>query len=145
RLFGGEPEYYEPRHRQTHSIATAAARLRSTLGGESAEVAARVWDFGGQPNLHGSHRFFMTEQRCLYLLVLDATRSACDNRLLTWLRSIRHRAGGQAPVLAVLTKCDEAAAYADALEREARAAAGAFGVNLLDVHRLGWRPDPGRA
>ena len=40
------------------------------------QVKLRVWDFGGQEQLHSSHRFFLGSQRCFYVLVLAADRPA---------------------------------------------------------------------
>ena len=57
------------------------------------QVKLRVWDFGGQNELHSSHRFFLGSQRCFYILVLAADRpangeSSDSNRLNYWLRVI---------------------------------------------------------
>lgn len=104
RLCGDELAFDDHKDR-THDIDFAlwpetAARPRT-----------RLWDFGGQPFLHGSHRFFLGADYAAYVLVLDATRTAADNHLNYWLRFIAHhgksaRAGANAPVVIVLNKCD---------------------------------------
>ncbi|MCA9109362.1 MAG: hypothetical protein KDA52_05415 [Planctomycetaceae bacterium] len=76
------------------------------------EVRARVWDFGGQDYLHGTHRFFLGAEHALYVLVLDATKTPTENRLNYWLRFLAHHGTSQAnnqlraPVVIVFNKCD---------------------------------------
>lgn len=65
-----------------------------------AAVNVRAWDFGGQPELHSSHRFFLGAQRCYYLLVLAADRPTNgdgpdSNRLNYWFRLIATTALGR--------------------------------------------------
>lgn len=68
-------------------------------------VTVKLFDFGGQAELHSSHRFFLAGERNAYLLVLDARKSALENRLDYWMRVIQN-AGEGAPVLLVVTWCD---------------------------------------
>ena len=104
------------------------------VGPEGEEIAARLFDFGGQPHLWSAHRFFLASQRNLYVVVIDGTRQGAKD-LDYWLRYIRHYAsqrdapeGGpngdgartranhlhrarkkmDIPVLAVVSKSDEA-------------------------------------
>jgi GTPase SAR1 family protein len=116
------------------------------------QIKLRVWDFGGQEELHSSHRFFLGSQRCFYVLVLAADRpangeSSDSNRLNYWLRLIaeygRRDEGRKAPVLIVVTRSDLDRAKSnrekidDALET-ARTH-GWFGANVVEVVRgLGW-------
>ena len=54
---------------------------------EGRSVKLRVWDFGGQHILHGTHEMFLTG-RAVCVIVLDATREVDDegNRLTYWLK-----------------------------------------------------------
>ncbi len=116
------------------------------------QVKLRVWDFGGQNELHSSHRFFLGSQRCLYILVLAADRpangeSSDSNRLNYWLRVIaeygRRDDARRAPVLIVVTRSDVERAEScreeidDALEAARKYEW--FGANVVEVVRgLGW-------
>lgn len=116
------------------------------------QIKLRVWDFGGQEELHSSHRFFLGSQRCFYVLVLAADRpangeSSDSNRLNYWLRLIaeygRRDDGQKAPVLIVVTRSDHDRAKLnrqkidDALEAAHKY--GWFGANVVEVVRgLGW-------
>lgn len=99
--------YHHPHHVQTHDIEMREFTLSAapTPGGTPADILARAWDFGGQPHLHASHRFFLSSERNIYLVVLDAQRSLEDNRLRYWLRLIHDEAPG-APIVVLVTKCD---------------------------------------
>lgn len=116
------------------------------------QIKLRVWDFGGQEELHSSHRFFLGSQRCFYVLVLAADRpangeSGDSNRLNYWLRLIaeygRRDEGRKAPVLIVVTRSDLDRAKSNREEiNEALEAARKhdwFGANVAEVVRgLGW-------
>ena len=124
RLFvePADPTYHEAHEKRTHDIEmtvwTTKVELKQESGdgkqeSKETEVLCRVWDFGGQDELHGSHRFFVGAERCLYLLVLNATQDDKQNRLDYWLRLLAHHGRKQsgsdverAPVLIVLTQCD---------------------------------------
>lgn len=69
------------------------------------EVAAHVWDFGGQEIMHGTHQFFLTE-RSLYVLVLAARESKQNEDAEYWLKTIS-AFGGKSPVIVVQNKSDE--------------------------------------
>jgi GTPase SAR1 family protein len=68
----------------------------------------RIFDFGGQPEQHGAHRLFMQSRRNIYAIVLKATLSAKQNRLLYWLRMVRQYAK-DAPILLIVTHCENPA------------------------------------
>ncbi len=116
------------------------------------QVKLRVWDFGGQNELHSSHRFFLGSQRCFYILVLAADRpangeSSDSNRLNYWLRVIaeygRRDDGRRAPVLIVVTRSDveRAKSYREEIDDALEAARKYdwFGANVVEVVRgLGW-------
>jgi len=115
-------------------------------------IHVRFWDFGGQNHLHSSHRFFLGGERCFYLLVIAADRPANgegpeSNRLNYWLRMIawygRTTYGERAPVVIVVTRCDEPSAAANRASLDAAVQAaerhGWFGANVLRVVRgFGW-------
>ena len=69
------------------------------------EVALNVWDFGGQEMMRGTHRYFLTA-RSLYMLVLENRREDDVKEVHEWLKVIRNL-GKDAPVLVVVSKCDE--------------------------------------
>ncbi len=111
---------------RTHDIEMTVWSIKVELKKESGDenqesvetdIRCHVWDFGGQNHLHGSHRFFLGAEWCLYLLVLNATQNAEQNRLDYWLRLLAHHGrkkigSGEsltierAPVLIVITQCD---------------------------------------
>jgi Leucine-rich repeat (LRR) protein/GTPase SAR1 family protein len=115
-------------------------------------IKLRVWDFGGQNELHSSHRFFLGSQRCFYILVLAADRPANgesrdSNRLNYWLRVIaqygRRGEGNRAPVLIVVTRSDveRAKSYREEIDDALEAARKYewFGAHVVEVVRgLGW-------
>jgi hypothetical protein len=119
------PSYHKVAEDRTHDIEMTVWRTKSEFSVERSDGKAetmtdvlwRVWDFGGQNALHGSHRFFVGAERCLYLLVLNAAQNAEQNRLDYWLRLLAHHGRKQSasgksakversPVLIVLTQCD---------------------------------------
>ena len=68
-------------------------------------VTARIWDFGGQEILHGTHRFFMTE-RAVYLVLLSGRDGHAEQDAHYWLSLIRSFAG-EVPVLVLLHRWAE--------------------------------------
>lgn len=69
---------------------------------EGERVRLRVWDFGGQRILHGTHQFFLTE-RTLYLLVLSGREDNATQDAEYWLQLIRSF-GCNSPVVIALNK-----------------------------------------
>ena len=108
RLLDSDPLYINPREERTHNIEMRPWSVEAPLKDGPAEVGLRLLDFGGQPNLHAAHRFFLNDRRNLYVLVLDATRTPEKNRLVYWLRKIHYHSPA-APVIVLVTKCDAAA------------------------------------
>jgi hypothetical protein len=116
RLFGEDPRYHRPEQTPTHDVACVFGRLQLSVKAlhELPELMVNVYDFGGQNELHGTHRFFLGAQRCFYLLVLRADWPADgegedSNRLNYWLRTIACHGryeNQRAPVLIVITQCD---------------------------------------
>jgi Ran GTPase-activating protein (RanGAP) involved in mRNA processing and transport len=111
--------YYDETEPRTHDVRrTEEGWGLRELSGEQVSVKVHVWDFGGQNDLHSTHRFFLGIERCFYLLVLRADwpgngEQAESNRLTYWLRMIAHqgRASLHAskkgpPLLIAVTQCD---------------------------------------
>lgn len=71
------------------------------------DIQAHLWDFGGQVMAHATHQFFL-RSRCLYVLVLDGrTEINANEQAEYWLEHVR-AFGGDAPVLLVGNKADQA-------------------------------------
>jgi len=140
--------HHDPTLESTKHIDYTEATERT----EFDQVKLRVWDFGGQNELHSSHRFFLGSQRCFYILVLAADRpangeSSDSNRLNYWLRVIaeygRRDEGQRAPVVVVVTRSDveRAKSYHEELDDALETARKYdwFGANVVEVVRgLGW-------
>jgi small GTP-binding protein len=89
---------------ETHDIELMHPIWKPRVG--DLEVNLRVWDFGGQHVLHGTHEMFLT-QRSTAILVLDVTRSMQDNRAEYWRKLLDYCAGSDTPTIVVVSKCDE--------------------------------------
>ena len=112
RLFRGRIPY---KRKETHDFEFIVPKRRPRV--RNLDIQLRVWDFGGQHVLHGTHEMFLTE-RSVCLLVLDVTQvkehdpaqrnpERDGNRLSYWLKMIRHFVGEYAHVVLVVTKSDE--------------------------------------
>jgi len=55
--------------------------------------------------MHGAHRFFLADQRNVYIVVISARLTMEENRLDHWLRMVRVLGGGS-PTVVVVTHCD---------------------------------------
>jgi internalin A len=88
-----------------------------TLHCTDGDLAARVWDFGGQHVLHAMHEFFLTA-RSLYLVVLEQRSDRAETDAKYWLQLIRSYAP-DAPVVVALNKSRgvERALDRDSLEK----------------------------
>ena len=71
-------------------------------------INAKLWDFGGKQMAHSTHQFFLRE-RCLYVVLLDAT---VKDQAEYWLEHIKSFANS-APVLLVANKADQAKVFLD--------------------------------
>lgn len=96
-----EPEKNE----STHDFELIVPKKKPKIRGKSIEL--RVWDFGGQHYLHGTHEMFLTE-RSVCLLVLNAKWSLEKNKrdALYWLKMIRFFLGPEAAIVIVMSQCD---------------------------------------
>lgn len=117
------PTYFDATENRTNDFDTAIWTTRYSHiddgRGKNATLASpediaeptsvcriRILDFGGQPHLHATHRLFLSDKRCVFIIVCDATKSRSENRLDYWLRLIRNEASAASPIAIVVTKCD---------------------------------------
>lgn len=83
-------------HSMTASFESSAIDIGDVVPLASVEepwqrrFRAAVFDYGGQPHLHGSHRFFLADRRNLWLVVVRSDQSRVENRLDYWLSLVRH-------------------------------------------------------
>ena len=89
----------------THAFEQRVAKLRVPLNRAEHECLLRLFDFGGQPEMHGAHRFFLADQRNVYIVLVSARKSRAANRLDYWLRMVKHHGGG-APAVVVVSHND---------------------------------------
>ncbi len=87
---------------ETHGINIDDWEIKA--GGK--EIRVHFWDFGGQDIMHATHQFFLSK-RSLYVLVLDGRK---DEDAEYWLKHIESF-GGDSPILVVINKIDENAAF----------------------------------
>lgn len=108
-------EFFDEQSESTHNVDMQTVKLSGVVpNAEPEPIDLNVWDFGGQNHLHGTHRFFLTAQRCIYVLVVDVTRPPNGddddtNRFNYWLRMLSHYGSdplGNAPVILLLSQCD---------------------------------------
>lgn len=97
---------YVPDHESTHAFDVRCLELSANRGQTRRDFLVRVFDFGGQPEMHGAHRFFLADQRNVYLVIVSSRLTAEENRLEYWLRMI-HTVGGRSPTVVVVTHCDD--------------------------------------
>jgi Leucine-rich repeat (LRR) protein len=91
----------------TRAFDVCSTKINVDHEGKDYECAIRFFDFGGQSELHGAHRFFLADQRNVYIIVVNARLTLEENRLDYWMRMVKHH-GGDAPVVIVVTHCDDA-------------------------------------
>ncbi|WGS84750.1 leucine-rich repeat domain-containing protein [Methylomonas sp. UP202] len=92
-------EPFDDHESQTHGIRIRQANFEMSDG---EQVAAHLWDFGGQEVMHATHQFFLS-QRSVYVLLLNSRN---DDQAEKWLKHA-DSFGGRSPVLVVLNKIDE--------------------------------------
>lgn len=83
------------------------------------DIKAHFWDFGGQVMAHATHQFFLRE-RCLYVLLLNARSEInATEQAEYWLEHVRSF-GGDAPIMIVGNKADQAALNLDMAHLKAK-------------------------
>jgi hypothetical protein len=117
----------------THDFDIHELTMDVKAGNETHAVKCRMFDFGGQPELHSSHRFFLQSRRVVYVLVLNSLlgQDETGNRCDYWLRLIK-RQGADAPVVVVFTHADRPGLKRLAAAR-VQSLAGEIGVNVKAV------------
>ncbi len=99
----------------THGIDLEQHQLIPAFG-DQPEIAARLWDFGGQSIYHGTHGLFL-DDRAIYVIAWTPLYENTDEieengivmrnrRLPYWLEYVRSLAGPSAPIVVVQTQCD---------------------------------------
>lgn len=88
---------------ETHDIELITPIWKARA--KNLDVNLRVWDFGGQHVLHGTHEMFLT-QRSIAILVLDVTRTMESNRVEYWQKLSTYCMGPRTPSIIVITQCD---------------------------------------
>lgn len=118
RLFSSEPEplYYEDEEKRTKDFERDQVIVEKKYKSLN-HLKGNVWDFGGQDELHSTHRFFLGAHRCFYVLVVDLTKPPTgpkSNKIDYWLRAIGHHGRRKttngfetAPIIVITTKWDK--------------------------------------
>jgi small GTP-binding protein len=115
---------------EVHSTSLAVGR-----DGKDHDCTVRLFDFAGQSELHSAHRFFLADQRNVYIVVVSARLSRQENRLDYWLRMVKH-CGGGAPVVVVVTHCDDKHGAIRANRSRERILEHLDAARLSDEHEL---------
>lgn len=71
------------------------------------EAFVRIWDFGGQEIMHGTHQFFLTK-RAIYVVIVKGRDGRGQRDAEYWLKHAR-AFGGESTVLLVMNRQDECA------------------------------------
>ncbi len=66
------------------------------------DATVRIWDFGGQQIMHGTHQFFLTK-RAIYLVMVDGRDDRSQREAEYWLKLVR-AFGGDSPVMVVMNR-----------------------------------------
>jgi hypothetical protein len=90
----------------THAFVQRTTTCTLTRNRIRHECLLRLFDFGGQPEMHGAHRFFLADQRNVYIILVSARLSRAANRLDYWLRMVK-RHGGGVPAIVVVSHNDK--------------------------------------
>lgn len=91
------------RREETHDIELINPIWRAKARNQ--DVDLRVWDFGGQHVMHGTHEMFLS-QRSIAILVVDITQTLESNRVEYWQKLSTYCMGPRTPSIIVISKCD---------------------------------------
>jgi GTPase SAR1 family protein len=106
RLMARDPHYGSEPIASTESFEIE--RLPMQLRGCTDQtVEIRLFDFGGQPYLHGAHRLFLASERNIYIILLRGDMSPENAHLPYWLRMVQHHGAKQTPVILIRSWSDE--------------------------------------
>ena len=106
RLFEKNTEYYDSEPPRTIGFERHTWKVRMPLLFAEETLMVRVLDFAGQQEMHSTHRLFLSDRRCMFVVVCDATRTRAENRLDYWLHLIKNEASPRCSVFVVVCKCD---------------------------------------
>ncbi len=101
----GDGSAFKENNPATHAFNVCVIPLAIDHKENGHLCSLRLFDFGGQVELHGAHRFFLADQRNVYMIVVSARLTREENRLDYWLRMVKHYGGG--PVVVVVSHCDD--------------------------------------
>lgn len=121
RLVGGDPQRTKDKERPDHLGTTHGVQFHDwpvtvTVGNRTHQIAAHVWDFGGQEIYHDTHRLFVSKGS-VFVIVWDPDHTwdqpvarvwdaYCDKPrpLSYWLDYVRQNAGLDAEVVVVVSR-----------------------------------------
>ena len=66
------------------------------------DAVVRIWDFGGQEIMHGTHQFFLTK-RSVYVVMVDGRDGRYQREAEYWLKLVR-AFGGDSTVMVVMNR-----------------------------------------
>ncbi|MCC6359688.1 MAG: leucine-rich repeat domain-containing protein [Phycisphaerales bacterium] len=66
------------------------------------QAVVRIWDFGGQEIMHGTHQFFLT-RRAIYVVMVDGRDDRYQREAEYWLKLVR-AFGGDSTVMVVMNR-----------------------------------------
>jgi len=78
---------------------------RWTIKPKGGAACVRVWDFGGQEIMHGTHQFFLTK-RAIYVVLVKGRDNRAQRDAEYWLKHVR-AFGGDSTVLLVMNRQNE--------------------------------------
>ena len=93
-----------PADKRTEGIRVTTYPFQGEVKGNTTELTAYLWDFGGQELYHATHQFFLTPDT-LYILLNDNRKN--DTDFYYWLNIVRLRAGDKCPILTVFNAKDK--------------------------------------
>jgi len=75
---------------------------RWSIKPKGGETVVRIWDFGGQQIMHGTHQFFLT-RRAIYVVMVDGRDDRAQREAEYWLKLVR-AFGGDSTVIVVMNR-----------------------------------------
>jgi Ran GTPase-activating protein (RanGAP) involved in mRNA processing and transport len=93
----------------THAFNQFSFQEQLTLDGMTHDLDLNLYDFGGQVEIHSAHRFFMSDRRNLFIILVSAAhedgrscREGERGRTLEYYLRMAHHHGPQQPVIVVV-------------------------------------------
>jgi Leucine-rich repeat (LRR) protein len=104
RLMGRSPELKD--RGSTHDFEVEYLPQRFDAGNLT-DIEVRLFDMGGQPELHAIHRLFLASERNVYLIVCRGDLSPEEAHLPYWLRMVRFHGHNRIPIIIVQSWADK--------------------------------------